>query len=574
MATQHGNKNQIGLLERFEKLGKVIRVTAYVMRFIEACKLKMQHSRAKNISTRGSTKRISDCELNKPSAKRKRTSNDTPEKSTRSRQQSSPELLRIAAGMHNDVHPITVSEYKRALAYWIRYTQGLHFPDEISKLNKDRTVAASSRVSKFVPFIDADGIMRMRGRIERSALTYDQKHPILLPGDSTLSKKLMAEAHLRTLHGGAQLCIQYLRDKFWITGLRSSMRMYIRQCVRCTIHSKNMANQLMADLPEARVQVNRPFANCGVDYAGPFSLKPYKNSRGAKMQLEAYVAVFVCFASKAVHLELVGDLTTQTFLAALDRMILRRVHVERLYSDQGRNFIGAANEMERVYELWQSKEIIDDLTVKGITWQFNTPLAPHHGGLWEAAVKSFKFHLYRVIGRRLLTFEELNTLLVRIEGCLNSRPLVAPTDDPQDMTVITPGHLATGVQVLKPLGPELNDRGIVKSISWNEIRKMEQDFWERWSTDYLSELQRRNKWHRLQINVKVGDMVVLKDDNIPPGQWRRGRIIEVFPGKDGAVRSVVVRTASGEYQRPITRLCVLPIDQHNAANLNNISEAQ
>lgn len=239
--------------------------------------------------------------------------------------------------MIEDVSPINVEEYKIALSYWIKYTQKLHFPEEIQRLSKGKLVPNSSKIVKFVPFIDNNGLMRMRGRIERSSLTYDQKHPIILSGDSTLAKKLIVEAHQRTLHGGSQLCIQYLRDMYWITGLRSAMRMYIRKCVRCTIHRKNVAKQIMADLPQTRVQMSRPFANCGVDYAGPFSLKPYKNSRG--------------FATKAVHLELVGDLTTQAFLAALDTMILRINHVQKLHSDQGRNFIGAANELDRVYDI-------------------------------------------------------------------------------------------------------------------------------------------------------------------------------------------------------------------------------
>lgn len=176
-------------------------------------------------------------------------------------------------------------------------------------------------------------------------------------------------------------------------------------------------------------------------------------------------------------------------------------------------------------------------------------------------MKSFKFHLYRVLGQSLLTFEELNTLIVRIEGCLNSRPLVSPKDDPQDLTIITPGHLVTGEQVIKPLGPEPANIINFKHISWNEIRDMEQDFWQRWSSDYIVELQKRTKWFQLEPNIKEGDLVVMKADNMPPSQWQRGRIIEIFPGQDGAVRSVTVKTASGEYQRPITRLCVLPVNQ-------------
>lgn len=556
LVTKGDNKiDPICLLEKFSSLTKIIRITAYVSRFIAKCKekLRKQHVTVNDthMTTRETLKR--KCKENPRITKRVRFDNNQKLDHNKFSDQISK--------MIDQSEPISVTEYKCALAYWIKYTQKIHFPDELHSILRNIPVSKSSRIHKFVPFISYDeGIIRMRGRTDRASTTYDQKHPIILPGNSTLARRLIAEAHYRTSHGGSQLCMQYIRDKYWITGLRSVMRRYVRECVICASRRRIMSKQLMADLPESRVTANRPFTHCGVDYAGPLKLKPYKNYRGVKIQLTAYVAVFVCFSSKAVHLELVGDLTTQAFLAALDRMILRRNHIEHLYSDQGRNFIGAANELARVYQLWQSKDIIDELTVKGITWHFNTPLAPHHGGLWEAAVKSFKYHLYRVAGETLFTFEELSTILVRIEACLNSRPLVALSDDPMDLTTITPGHLLTGHQIVKPLGPNLLEMTKTDNIAWNKIREIEDDLWKRWSSDYLMELQRRTKWTTPEVNIKENTLVLLKDDEMPPGHWKRGRVIRVFPGKDGLVRSVLVKTATSEYMRPITKLCVLPVD--------------
>lgn len=515
----------ITLLERFSSLSKAVRTTAYVMRFISRTRSKERTRRM--IAKRGSSE---------------------------------------TGGAIARVDPISVEEYTCALTYWVKFTQRVHYANEVQRMGNNMPLQKSSKIYSFVPFLDNNGVLRMRGRIERASLTFDERHPILLPSNCTLAQRLMAEAHQTTLHGGCQLCMQYLRERYWITGLRSSMRKYIRACVKCAIQRREMSSQLMADLPEPRVTPHRPFTHCGVDYAGPFKLKPYKNARGSKIQVMAYVAVFVCFSSKAVHLELVGDLSTQAFLGALDRMIVRKNHVEHLYSDNGRNFVGAANELERVYQVWQSTDVINELTVKGITWHFNTPLAPHHGGLWEAAVKSFKRHLKTVAGEVVFTFEELSTLLVRVEAALNSRPIASPSDDPMDLTIITPGHLLTGHQILKPLGPHPSHSAKPNNLSWEKIRSIERDLWRRWSSDYLVQLQRRTKWINPKESIKVGALVIIKDEEMPAGHWKRGRIVEVFPGRDGLVRSVLVRTATSEYQRPITRLCVLPVEPREEDN--------
>lgn len=214
--------------------------------------------------------------------------------------------------------------------------------------------------------------------------------------------------------------------------------------------------------------------------------------------------------------------------------------------------------------------MINELTLKGITWHFNTPLAPHHGGLWEAAVRSFKHHLFTTIGTSLYTFEELYTILVRIEAILNSRPLVAPTDDPTDLTVLTPGHLICGEQIIRPLGPTIQEVSADNHTAWAKIRHLELLFWQRWSKEYLETLQGRTKWATTERGAEVGDLVVVKDQNMPPGQWKRGRITEIFPGKDGVVRSVRLQTMGGrEYHRPIVKLVFLPVDKDAGQHLES-----
>jgi len=183
----------------------------------------------------------------------------------------------------------------------------------------------------------------------------------------------------------------------------------------------------MGELPSTRGQPSRPFLNTGVDYAGPISLEvgtPRSNTI-----IKDYIPIFVCFATKAVHIEAVTSLTTEAFLSALRRIIARRGRPRIIHSDNDTNFQGAANEVHAVYKMLQSTSQMatnqNFLTAEGCEWTFIPPHAPHFGGLWEAAVKSIKYHLRRTLGFHVATYEELCTLLSEIEACVNSRPLCA-----------------------------------------------------------------------------------------------------------------------------------------------------
>ncbi|XP_044575197.1 uncharacterized protein LOC123259005 [Cotesia glomerata] len=179
----------------------------------------------------------------------------------------------------------------------------------------------------------------------------------------------------------------------------------------------------MADLPSARVTDSAAFSHVGVDYFGPVSIKEKKFRN--RTIIKAYGCVFICMATKAVHLEIVSDMTTEGFLGAFGRFIGRRGVPSHVYSDNGTNFVGANNELRELYYLLESEQhqgrVKEYAVRKNITWQFNPPLSPHFGGIWEAAVKSFKHHFRRVVKNQILTFEELNTLAVQIESILNSR---------------------------------------------------------------------------------------------------------------------------------------------------------
>ncbi|XP_011688839.1 PREDICTED: uncharacterized protein LOC105450603 [Wasmannia auropunctata] len=262
-------------------------------------------------------------------------------------------------------------------------------------------------------------------------------------------------------------------------------------------------------------------------------------------------------------LELVSDYSTDAFIAAFRRFVSRRGLCRALYSDRGTNFVGADARLRELFRAAteESSRLVDLMTNEGVEWKFNPPAAPHFGGLWEAAVKSVKHHLRGVIGDSTLTFEELTTVLTQIEACLNSRPLQAMTDDPEDLSALTPGHFLIGDALTAVPEPELGREPINRLTRWQYLQRMRDDFWARWSKEYLHTLNARSKWWKPEANPEVGDLCLIRGEAVPPCKWPLARIVNVHPGEDGQVRVVTARTVSTELQRPVAKLVLLPTNR-------------
>ncbi|XP_077276907.1 uncharacterized protein LOC143905372 [Temnothorax americanus] len=286
----------------------------------------------------------------------------------------------------------------------------------------------------------------------------------------------------------------------------------------------------MGSLLSPRVTILRAFAHTGVDYAGPI-LPRTSRGRGHKAY-KGFIALFVCLCTKAVHLEAASDLTTDAFLAALRRFTARRELCAVIYSDRGTNFVGADKELRSFLQaaIMEDSHWKDSLASEGIAWRLNPPAAPHMGGLcrlWEAAVKSVKHHLRRVIGDSTLTFEELSTLLAQVEACLNSRPLQAMSDDPEDLTALTHGHFLIEAALKAVPEPTLTTTTTVSR--WQHLQQMREHFWRRWSTEYLQTLQARTKWQTPINHAKVGDLCLIRNELTPPNRWPLARITAIYP---------------------------------------------
>lgn len=453
---------------------------------------------------------------------------------------------------------MSASDYEFAELLILRELQRFYFRAEIAKLEEGQVCSPAFRHLK--PFFK-DGVIRVGGRLRNSDLSYDEKYPILLPRKDPILNLLVEYHHKLNCHAGPDLLMALLRQKYWILSARNLIRNRIHKCMPCFRLRPKPTFPEMADHRSCRVvQSAKPFIHTGTDYAGPFKVT-ITRGRGIR-STKAYVCLFVCMTTRAVHIELAGDLSTASFMGAFKRFLSRRGPVGRIYSDNGTNYIGAKRKLSELHEFLCSKyhntEFGHVLAENRIDWSLNVPTASHFGGNWEANIKSLKSHLYRVIGDTILSFEELCTVLTQIESVMNTRPLCRTlSSDPSEPLALTPAHFLN-LTPLKCLPAEEIDENLTTLARHDLLDKLVQSFWKRWRREYLHTLQSRRKWNTPVDPVVVGSVVILINDNSPPLHWPLGVVEEVFPDSTGVTRIARVKTAIGSYLRPVVRLCPLP----------------
>ncbi|XP_045474991.1 uncharacterized protein LOC123680913 [Harmonia axyridis] len=439
---------------------------------------------------------------------------------------------------------LTSVELQEAEICLIRLVQSVHFAEELVELQ--RPSSRHRLIMKLHLFCDEHGLVRVGGRLSASLLPYRHKHPVLLPKDNHLTHLIIDDAHYRLLHAGALATHSYIRRRYWILDGRNVVRNRLRKCNRCFSCKPRPLIQPMGNLPPERLSSAMAFLTTGVDYAGPFYVTSAR-LRGA-VSTKAYLVVFICFSTKAVHLELASELSTPAFIAAYRRFVARRGHPSVIFSDNGTNFVGAHNYLRDLGRLLSAPQhqqsLCDAASSSGTDWRFIPPSSPHFGGLWEAAVKSAKHHLTRVIGEQKLTYEEFLTICTQVEAILNSRPLYLPSSDPSDFEALTPGHFLVFRSLTAPPDNDVSSVSVNRLSRWQLVQRFQQDFWKRWRQEYLHTLQQRHKWLQPSTPILPGTVVVIRDDNLPPLKWSIGRISSVFPGTDSTTRVADVTTSS------------------------------
>ena len=503
------SRQPVILIDRFSNFTRLIRITAWLMRFARNCRA------------------------------------------------SKESIARIAG-------PLSVQELNRAKSYWISLSQRTHFGKEVKPLEMKAPISQSSPLISLNPFLDKEQLLRVSGRESNSKLSYENQHPLIIHGKHPLTKLLIRSEHTRLLHAGPTLLTASLSRQFHIIGCRKIVRSITRSCVTCRRKSSRPQPPIMGQLPMERITPDAVFDKVGIDYAGPIYIK--QGSVRKPTILKAYVCVFVSLSVKAVHLELVSDLTTDAFIACLRRFIGHRGKPSTIWSDHGSNFIGATRQIKELIQFLQQQKVNETISefcsCQNIDWVFIPEHAPHFGGLWEAAVKSFKTHLSKVADNVKLSFEELTTVLVQIEACLNSRPLGALPCGDNGVDALTPGHFLIGHPLEALPDPSFSYQKFSLLRRWHLCQALVRHFWKRWSSEYLTTLQKFAKWRRPTKDISVGDVVTLREDGMVPTRWPLARVVDVHTGRDRVVRVVTVKTRDGTYTRPVTKIAMLiPCEQ-------------
>ncbi|XP_071486763.1 uncharacterized protein [Diadema antillarum] len=429
-----------------------------------------------------------------------------------------------------------------------------------SKREKRRHCKAANRLYHLDPFKDDDGILRVGGRLRRSDISFESKHPAILP-QTHLTKLIVSQCHADVAHGGRGMTINHLRMKgIWILGCSNFVAKFIFQCVTCRRLRQPPQLQKMADLPKDRLTPAPPFTYAGVDCFGPWLIKE------GRKELKRYGLIFTCMASRAVHIEVLNALTTDAFINALRRFISVRGPVKQLRCDRGTNFVGAEAEFKRCAE--SSEGQVKDLLLKEgcdfIAFKFNVPASSHMGGVWERQIRSIRQVLDVLLHQagQQLDDESLRTLMCEAAAIVNSRPLTTEfLNEPTHPTPLTPNHLLTQkTKIILPPPGSFCREDVYARKRWRRVQHLANEFWSRWRKEFLNLLQARQKWTKPHRNMEVGDVVIIKDDNAPRNSWPLGRIVEVYESKDDLVRKVKLAVGDtkldnkGKRKGPVTYL--------------------
>ncbi|GFT56236.1 integrase catalytic domain-containing protein [Trichonephila clavipes] len=298
--------------------------------------------------------------------------------------------------------PLTTSEVNDAETWLIKQDQ--------SGINLSEP---SGNLKSLNIFQDDKGILRVGGRLEKASIPYSQRHPVTLAKNSKLSKIYFITLHKKLFHVGPQGLLNAVRLRFWALGGRNLARKTVHTCVVCFKCKPIPSSQIMGNLPYERVNMAPPFSITGLDLGGPYFVT-YKHQRKGVLN-KIYVCVCICFVTRAIHLEILSDLTSNAIIATLKRFMSRRGKCSKIFTDNATNFVGANSQLKVFYKTlnFPDQNLAAYFTEEGIEWNFIPPRAPHMGGLWEAGIKSVKYHLKRAVGRSRLTYEEFETVIIQ-----------------------------------------------------------------------------------------------------------------------------------------------------------------
>ena len=274
---------------------------------------------------------------------------------------------------------------------------------------------------------------------------------------------------------------------YWIVGCSSVVSAHIFRCVQCRCMHSHTQEQKMADLPEDRVEPSAPFTYCGVDCFGPFHVKE------GRREHKRYGLLFTCMASRAIHIEMLDNMTTDSFINALRCFIALRGAVSHIRCDRGSNFVGAHHELKESMRQLKEEKMQGALARYGCAFIMNVPAASHMGGVWERQIRTIRNVLTAIlmesVGR--LDSTSLRTFLYEAMAIVNSRPLTTENlNDPCAPEPLTPNHwLTMKSKVILPPPGDFVKEDLYARKRWRRVQYLANNFWTSWRKEYLLNLQ-------------------------------------------------------------------------------------
>ncbi len=418
----------------------------------------------------------------------------------------------------------------------LRQAQTESFPDELSLLKSGKPVSSVSRLITLSPELDSTtGLIRVGGRLRHcEVLEEDAVHPVVLDPRHPITALIIKDYDERLHHPGTERLFAEIRRTYWILRGREAVRRHQRQCTECRKWRGRPEIPLMADLPLTRQRYFRPaFYSTGMDCFGPFLIKIGRRNE------KRWGIIFKCMTTRATHLDLLTSIDSDSFLMSLRRFIARRGKPYELLCDQGTNFKGGQRELNDAFAALQD-ELQSHLANQQIKFTYNPPSAPHFGGCWEREIRSIKAALRVTIGAQTVTEEVLRTVLIEVEGILNSKPLGYTSSDVADLDPITPYCFLIGRRDASLPQVIYQESEILSRRRWRHSQLLAEHFWRHFLKYYLPDLQARQKWKTEKKTLEIGDVVLIVDPQLPRALWPVGRITQVFPGADGRVRTANV----------------------------------
>ena len=466
----------------------------------------------------------------------------------------------IDSGKNNRIsYELTTNEIARAEIVLLRRIQADAFHSELTLLQNGKTITKSSRLYRLCPSLDENNLIRLNGRLDNALqLSHNTKRPVILDSNHSYTKLLIHYHHELMNHIGTETVINNLRQKYWIIGLRQAVKQVAYKCQLCKNRKVKPVIPIMGQLPLCRLEpTTRPFIKTGLDYFGPLEVTVKRSHE------KRYGVIFTCMVTRAVHIDIANDLSSNSFIHVYRQFGCRRGFPEEIFCDNGTNFKGAESELREELQNWNHDDITRNLTMKNTKWHFNPPIAPHMGGAWERLIQIIKRNLKQILKDRYPQEYVLRTFLVECENIINSRPLTRVPLDYEDADPLTPNHFLIGASYNSLACSTTDQKDLNLMTKWRAAQRLTDIFWKRWTKEYLPTLTNRSKWHEETQPIKIGDIVLIVDPNGQRNTWPKGKIVEIYADKVGNIRVADVQTVTGIYRRPVSKLAVLDVKSNS-----------